>query len=489
MASVLDLVLPKRRPRKSGRTATGTFRPTQTEQRLSVPAYRDHLEDIFSTRTAQDSRSLLKSLFNHDPDVSAAVNAYLTIANTDPVYTVRDENGQIDREGHQLLDQIITALTYQTDYSKRFQLKPSLRTIAENMRYMVLLRGGCASELIVNEQFVPTEVRNVDLASIEWYERKAGQYKPVQKVDGQTDRTDLDVATFFVSFFHRDPTEIYPYSNFVSAINTIAARQTMINEMYRIMQVTGFPRIDISVVEDVVTRNAPADVRADAKKLREYVNTQMRDVANQFADIRSDQAFVHSDSIETKVVNERNPGVGIPIEGVIEVLNSQNQAALKTMATIIGRGESGVNTASVEARVFSLNADELNAPVAESLSRIFTMALHLMGRKAFVEFKFRKVELRPDTELEPQMVTRQTRLHQDLSLGLITDEEYHLEMYGRIAPDGSPQLQGTGFMSNGEGADVRTDQISPNSDPVGRSVASPEGQAAKSNQNRRQRRA
>ena len=135
------------------------------------------------------------------------------------------------------------------------------------------------------------------------------------------------------------------------------------------------------------------------------------------------------------------------VESIIKVLNSQNQAALKTVATIIGRGESGVNTASVEARVFSMSADSLNGPIADMFSDMMTLAMRLTGYEGFVTCVFDKAELRPETELEPQYLMRQSRLQNDLSLGLITDDEYHMEMYGRTRPVSAPLLQGTGFFA------------------------------------------
>lgn len=90
--------------------------------------------------------------------------------------------------------------------------------------------------------------------------------------------------------------------------------------------------------------------------------------------------------------------------------------------------------------------------------------------------------MRPDTELEPQLVVRQSRLLQDLSLGIITDEEYHLKMYNRLPPPSAPKLSGTGFNSKQE---TKAADVSPNSDPLGRAV-SPEGsKVAKDNKVKR----
>jgi hypothetical protein len=158
------------------------------------------------------------------------------------------------------------------------------------------------------------------------------------------------------------------------------------------------------------------------------------------------------------------------------VLNSQNQAGLKTMSTVIGRGESGINTASVEARIAAMNADELNEPVAEVLSNVLSFCMHQQGFQGFVHVDFAKAELRPDTELEPQRTLKSARLRQDLSDGLITDEEYHLWMYNRLPPSRrEAKLSGTDFMTPVPAGDMP----SPNSDPLGKSVSGDKGKAQK----------
>ena len=73
-----------------------------------------------------------------------------------------------------------------------------------------------------------------------------------------------------------------------------------------------------------------------------------------------------------------------------------------------------------------------------------------------------------------------SRLKQDLSLGLITDEQYYLEMYGTLPPAGAPVLSGTGFLEQ-QTVEVDASRISPNDDANGRGQVSEGGQNAKSN--------
>ena len=72
---------------------------------------------------------------------------------------------------------------------------------------------------------------------------------------------------------------------------------------------------------------------------------------------------------------------------------------------------------------------------------------------------------------------KQSRLLEELSLGLISDEEYHLKMEGRIPLWNYPKLSGTNFRSN----KVNTADVSPNSDPLGRAITPDDDASARSN--------
>lgn len=436
----------------------------------------------------------MQLLARDDPDVSAAFNAYLTISNTDMQIYAYDPKGNLDPKGMNLAQQVILSITKENDYTQGFQIKPSLKTICENMRYLMLLRGGVLVELVFDKNLSPSEIRETDLASMYWWERTPGQYKPEQRVSGSI--LELDYPSIFASFHHRDPTAIYTDSSFVSAINTISARQQVVNDLYRIMQVTGYPRLDIAVLEELIIKNAPADIKKNATAQRAWVNARLADVNSAVSNIRPDQAFVHFDSVKASTMNDRTPGMALNITPVIDMLNAQNQAALKVMATIIGRGSAGVNTASVEARIFTMNCDELNMPVAECWSNILTLAVRLQGYQGYIECCFKPAELRPETELEPHLVIKAARLKQDLSLGIISDEEYCLKMYGRLPNPGAPTLSGTGFMNQqtsqgledppvatggGPASPGATTTTSPNNGPLNRSLATPGAKAAKSN--------
>ena len=478
ISSLFEFILPKKKAKTDGNAYTDSYRPGNSNV-LSAPNYMEHIEDLYDNRASTNSNELLKNLFRQDPDCSAAVNAYLTSSDTPMVYYAVDANGEISPDGTKQLEYLVDKITSRYDYTLNFQMKQSLTAIREELKYMLLLRGAAGAELVFDKTLQPKEIRNVDMLYVKWMEAKNGDFKPIQKTEESGEEVSLDVPTFFTTFFRRDPTSVYTYSYFVSAINVIAARQQVINDLYRIMNITGFPRIDITVLEEVIKKNAPADIAANPDKFRQYVQSTVQLVANSFAAVKPQQPMAHTDSVEVKMINDKNPGGSLQISEVIETLNGQNQAAMKVVGSVLGRGSSGVNTASVEAMVFAKNASELNKPIDYLLSEIFTLALRMAGFDGKAIMFSREVELRTATELENQLTMRQARLLEQLSLGIITDDEFYLEMWGKLSRNPS-SLSGTNFQAT----KINTSDTTSNTDPLGRSLTPGGGDMAKSNANK-----
>lgn len=483
LSGVAQILLPKSLKTNGGSSLTPTFNPQQASETLAALNTNNHIRDLLSERISNTDDDLIETLMQYDPDVSAAVSAYLTMANTTMRFLCYTPDGQIDTVAQAGIEVLVTQLTTTTDYSQGFTPNRSLKYLNSKLRYMIMKRGAIGVELVINKDFTPAELRAIDTKTVEWTEPKNGKMKPLQKV-GDTE-VNLDIPNFFYTTYRQDPNSPYSKSFFISVINTVYARLQIINDLYNIMQVQGYPRMNIKIIEEVIMKRLPDEYRRDLKKTDEYIRSVIAQTQASFSAIRPDQPLVHTDSIETGVINETSAGMTMDIQPIINTLNAQNQAALKSMATVLGRGESGVNTASVEAQLFSMNATALNEPLADMWSAALTLALRLSGSLSYVEVTFDEAEMRPPNELEPAMVQKQARLQKDLSLGIITDIEYHLKMYGRLPPAGAPQLSGTNFLNANQQID--SSSTTPQSDQPNsttRAATRASDKSAKSNINK-----
>lgn len=446
LSKIGDVILPKGF-KNGGAALTPNFNPQQSQQALTTPDTDSHLRDLLTERTTDSDDDLIQKLMIYDPDVSAALSAYLTLSNTQMRYLVKTPDSVLDPNGMNEVTQILNQLGYTVDYSLGFTMPRSIKSRNADLRYMVLKRGSIALEMILDQKFGLVDVRNIDTLSLEWYEKKKGYLTPKQKQNNE--EVDLNIPTFFYAAHRKDPSSAYSKSSFISVINTVYARLQIIGDLYDIMQINGYPRMDITLIEEVIIKNMPEVDRRDDKKRIAFMNAIMNDVKTKFGSIKPTQPLVHSDSVTVSTINTSQgggSGASIDINPVIDVLNAQNQAALKSVATVLGRGQSGVNTASVESQIFSMQAGEINEPIAELWSQLLTFALRLSGSQSYVEVYFEKPEMRPPNELEPAWVQKQARLHKDLSLGIISDDEYHLAMYNRPKPPEAAILSGTRFL-------------------------------------------
>ena len=456
-----NIVLPT--TTKSGGSAlVPSYDPQQSDQVITALETNMHLRNLLDERVSTEDDDLIETLMTYDPDVSAALGAYLTLSNTEMRYIAKTPEGEIDSDAIEKISLLITQLTNPIDYSKGFTPARSLRARNEAFRYMLLKRGSISAELVLDDTFGVLDIRNIDSLTLEWYQKENGYLTPVQKVG--SDEIDLNIPTFYHARHRQDPSKPYSKSSFIAVINTVYARLQIINDLYNIMQITGYPRMTVKVMEEVATRGLPEHDKRDPKKRKAHLDSVIGDVTRRFASIRADQPVVHTDSVEVDTLNMPNGATGIDIQPVINVLNAQNQAALKSVATVLGRGESGVNTASVEAQIFSMQAAEINEPLSSIWSNLLTFALRLSGSTSYVEVYFDIPEMRPPNELEPAMVQRQSRLRKDLSDGLITDDEYHWQMYNRPRPSSAPLLSGTGFESEKADGSADTTTNTPQKD-------------------------
>ena len=92
----------------------------------------------------------------------------------------------------------------------------------------------------------------------------------------------------------------------------------------------------------------------------------------------------------------------------------------------------------------------LRVKLNEAYSRALTIATRLLGQDVYVEFKYAALDLRPDAELEAYKAMKQSRVLEQLSLGLISDEEASVMLTGNLPPAGYKPLTGTMFKTPGQ---------------------------------------
>ncbi len=421
-------------------------------------------QDVGTLRNFGDQDDVIKQLNRYDPDAANAIWATLRFAST-PLYIIyRDEKGVFDAEKTKEFKTLLKAnwLISTND--------PSAEELSDMIMRQLFLYGAVGLEVVLNEFKFPTKFVVVKNKAIDW-RLKGGKFVPFQKKPGGSGEINLDIPTFFFQTLDRDPDEASAESPLLPAIQAIVFKQQVIADIQRVLKRTGYPRLKVTVLEEVLRKNAPVAVKGDDKKLAEWLTDQKKAIGTELSKVKPEDAVVIFDSLEIDTLENKNAG-SVDFRPIMEILDSQVVSALKSLPSILGKGKGGSqNIASVETMVFLNTPRFLQARATKLLSQAYTMTARLAGMKGYIEVFHEAINLRPELELEPQRLAKQNRILQLQSFGHIDDSEAALALGIEHLPE--EELSGTNFLGGGPSTD--TENISPNTDPLGRSITGGDG--------------
>lgn len=406
--------------------------------------------DITTFRRGADSYETLRNFRKASPDLSAAVASYARTAITnDYLALAKNADGTCNPEATMALHQIITRMNVLNDYSVGFEDSPSIRALAESWVYEIMTYGAMAGELVLDDALMPDKIQPVSITQIRLYPSSDGRkVKPKQKVGG--DEIDLDVPTFFMTHLDQDLLTPYPESPMQSALQAVLFSAEFMNDIRRIVKKAIHPRVVVTINEEKFRAGIPPEMQSDPEKLTDYMNRVIEGLADNINGLEPEEALVVFDTIGIDVVDHGNTNLSNEYKVIQEMADAKMSTGAKVLPTVLGHSNGTSNVASTEALMF-LKYVEGNAwgKLNEMFSKIFTLAVRLLGHDVYVEFQFEEINLRPKAELESFYAMRQSRILELLSLGLMTDEEASIRLTGKLPPAGAPKLAGTNFFKGG----------------------------------------
>lgn len=436
--------VPKVKPNQQ--TRPPYVKRTATKSALTLNDRRLANTDITTFRTAGTSRKVIREFAAASPDLSNAVATAVRTAITSSYTAVaKDMDGKFNREATQLLQQLLTRFNVVRSYEEGFSNINSIRENSEAMGNELMIEGACSLELVLDKARLPFKLLPVPVSTIEFLQDKDG-LKPRQVVDGGY--VDLDVPTFFYTSLDQSLLEPYSASPLEPAIAPALFLQEFMNDVRRVIRRSIHPRVHVTIDEDKFRKHLPAEAQHDETKMREAMNSLINEIETRINDLSPEDALVYFDTLGIEYADHGNTSLSSEYEAVKDLAESKLATGAKTMGTVLGHQAGSSNIASSETLLYMKHAEgAVQFKLNEIYSRALTLAVRLFGFDCYVEFKYARVDLRPDSELESFRSQRQSRVLELLSLGLVSDEEACLDLTGSLPPEGMEPLSGTGFMS------------------------------------------
>lgn len=400
--------------------------------------------DRLGVRSASSTYDAIRQMSFSSPDVSAAIYALLRTGIPEKYTMVaRNMEGQIDPAATGVAHELLRRLTYLGNVDGSFGPQMGLQTLSETLGKELIMYGACSGEVALDKARIPASLNPVSVTKVRFYDEDRA-YRPIQYIGGE--EIDLDIPTFIYVQLDQDLLSLYAASPLEAALQPVLADLEFNNDMRLALKRAVLPRLLATIDSDAVKKSTPPDILNDSDKFTTYKQALIASVQSVVNNAKPEDALISFSELSYAFIDGGKDPSQI-IERMQAVLNSKLQTGIKTLPVVLGHG-SGSQASSTEALLFLKNANMLRVKLNEFYSRAMTIAVRVLGQDAYVEFAYASLDLRPDAELEAYKAMKQSRVLEQLSLGLITDEEAAIELTGNLPPAGFKPLSGTMFKTS-----------------------------------------
>lgn len=339
-----------------------------------------------------EAGQLLSILADLNPDVGKAVWNILRIAGTSLTFQVTTPSGADDKAGQALVDTLAARLN---------SAAGGISALLVQTLLMAYLQGAVALEVAATEDLQDVEdFYPVNPVSIS-FQRDVNQAPvPFQR---QTMAWGSGVAPY-----RRLNTELFAYTPIDPYVDDVYGRPPaapvlqvvffqvqVLRDLERVLHAQGWPKIDISVLMDVLMNHVPPDVRQDTAKLNRFVADRMSEIAGSYNTMNPEDAFIHPSYVEVSSEAAKAGSNLFDVAGLLQVIRSQIIAALKQLPALMGEHLGSTETYStVELTIFTASITAFRQPVGHVFAWAMTQSLQLMGHQAVVTPQWEPIETR-----------------------------------------------------------------------------------------------
>ena len=404
---------------------------------LSRRYKQHHTIDLTQYANTASADQLINILIDSNPDVSQAVYSFLRMCNPGFIIKVFNNNGKPFVKGQKIIDEWVKRCDLQQT-NRGFKEDRSLNSFVNKIHLSFFTKGAASCEVALNDKLEPSYLQPVDPISI-WFRRKDQELIPWQlqdvadkKGEWEGNYKKIDIPSFFYQALDARLDDVYGVSPILPVLQVVFFQIQVYQDLQAVVHKAGFPRIEITLMEEILIKNSPPQIRNNAKALTEWLNARKAEIETQYKNIKPDDAAIHYDSVKLQYMGGSQQGLSsYDARALIEVIDAQVIAALKSLSTLMGRNRGRTETyASAEVQLYIKGVEAIQRVSGLVMGRMLTFCLNMFGQQGYVEFQYLPIELRSKTELAQWNAIRIRNQLMFVALGFESYEEACIELTG-----------------------------------------------------------
>lgn len=373
-------------PMRGGRqTQPGNYNPFGLQGWYFIPKREYQDIDVTELDVSQfTADQLLALLPDLSPEFSKAVWNYLRIAGTTVEFEVTTLSGSEHGAGQRELDDIVLGVN---------PMWGGIDAIVRQLLLSAYLQGACSCEAAPTASLRDVDdIYAVSPDSI-WFQRDSEQ----KLVAFQRQAIWGNLAAAYPYRMMNEETFVYvPVDAFIDdpygrapaapALQTVFAMVAVMRDLQRWVHHQGYPRVDISLVYELLEHTMPPDVQEDDAKKYDWMRGRMNEVVSTYNTMAPEDAFVHWDFVNVEKSMGEAGRRGLDVEAIVHVFRIELIESLKSLPIFHSEHTGSTETyGSVEYEIQGASVDTLRAYTSQALERALTVGLHFRGIQAVVE--------------------------------------------------------------------------------------------------------
>ena len=322
------------------------------------------------------------------PDVSMALWNWLRLCN--PGWTcivTRPGTSDPDLPAQSLLDAFLASLR-----GPYVNQTPGANVVIGMALSSLFLRGSALLELVLDARGrVPVNIAVPDPIYARYKKVKDPVYGDGYELGQYQNQKWVPFDRPTIISVPLDPLPTGPYGRPVagSSLNTVLFLVAVFNDLRRVIQQQGWPRMDLEVDLPALLAAMPPE-SDDPTALQNWAQEAIDQIVTVYNALEPDEAYVHLNTTKVNGVAGAAGSAGLAaIAAIVQGLERRMARALKTQPMFLGITDS--STESQAKQQVAMQAAGIRAvqhALEDALTRLLTLALQVQGILADVSFRF-----------------------------------------------------------------------------------------------------
>jgi len=381
---------------------------------------------------------LMEMLLDVSPDVSRALWDFLRFCNSGWSISATVPNTENEHQQATLaLDEMLKEL-------KRIYGSPNVQF---NRLFMsAFFRGAYFVEMVLDESKV-ADLAVPDAATARFRKRRDPIRGTVWELGQMVSGNFISLEDFpTVQYIPIDPLPAKPFGRpmMTPAVNLALFTLGLLNDLKRVIQQQGYPRLDIEVILEKLMEAMPEGIEDDPEKFRQWAEEIVSEVEDAYSNLLPDDAYIHTDVIRVNrpvgTVDSSSLGA---VDGIMRALDRMIVRALKTMPLLFGIVEgSSESYANRQWEIHMAGIRTLQKTLEETLETLFEYALQAQGIVADVTLTFEQLRASERLRLAQAFQMEINNQRSLYEFGIVSLDRASDELIGAPADQAEPRIMG-----------------------------------------------